>query len=296
MSYWLGVILAIGSGIANNVGTLMQKKVVNDIPSDAREERFFRTLVKDRLWLLGLLLQMAIGTAMFMLAQVYIGPALIPGLMAAGLIVLAIGSVKLIGESINKPEAMGITLLMAAIVLITLSEMVIDVPTYDFLDTGFLLRIFSFTFALTLLMLVAEFASRRRGSLHAVSRATVSGLLFALSNYWIAPMMGTIVHILEGTFVLLELGLFAVACITLVLTNVFGIGTLQDAFKTGQANLLVPIQQVPIQITPGLVYLFVFLLTPPTQSSLMLFSVAILLIIASSFLLGRRQILVESIQ
>jgi drug/metabolite transporter (DMT)-like permease len=296
VSYWLGVFLAIGSGITNNIGTLLQKKVVNDIPTDAREERFFRTLVKDRLWLFGLLLQMAIGTAMFMLAQVYIGPALIPGLMAAGLIVLAIGSVKLIGESINKPEAMGITLLMAAIVLITLSEMVIDVPNYDFLNTGFLLRIFSFTLALVLLMVVSEYVSRRRKSLHAVSRATVSGLLFALSNYWIAPMMGTIVHILEGTFVLLELGLFAVACITLVLTNVFGIGTLQDAFKTGQANLLVPIQQVPIQLTPGLVYLFVFLLIPPTQSSLILFSVAIILIIASSFLLGRRQILVESIQ
>ncbi|UCH05666.1 MAG: hypothetical protein JSW05_05740, partial [Candidatus Thorarchaeota archaeon] len=265
MSYWLGVILAIGSGITNNVGTLLQKKVVNDIPSAAREERFFRTLVKNPLWLFGLLLQMAIGTAMFMLAQVYIGPALIPGLMAAGLIVLAIGSVKLIGESINRPEAVGITLLMAAIVLITLSEMVIDVPNYDFLDAGFLLRISSFTIALVFLMLLSESVWRRRRSLHGVARATVSGLLFALSNYWIAPMLGTIVHVLEGSFVLPELVLFSIACMTLVLTNVFGIGTIQDAFKTGQANLLVPIQQVPIQITPGLVYLFVFLLMPPSQ-------------------------------
>lgn len=49
----------------------------------------------------GLLLEYGVGSAAYMIAQNLIGPALVPGLMAAGLIVLAIGSVKIIGETLR---------------------------------------------------------------------------------------------------------------------------------------------------------------------------------------------------
>ena len=91
--YWLGVVFAIISGIANFLGSVLQKKVVNEVSDDAK---FFRSLIKDPLWFFGLILQMAIGSAFFMLAQIFIGPTLIPGLMASGMIVLAIGCVKII--------------------------------------------------------------------------------------------------------------------------------------------------------------------------------------------------------
>ncbi|MHA2021006.1 MAG: DMT family transporter, partial [Candidatus Thorarchaeota archaeon] len=139
MSYWTGVFLAITAGINNNLGSVLQKKVVNDLPPEEREQKFFRNLVRKRLWLAGLLLQYVLGSALMLLAQVYIGPALVPGLHAFGLIVLAIGSIKLVGESLRKQEVLGIALLMLATALFSLSELEISIPAYDFLETSFLL-------------------------------------------------------------------------------------------------------------------------------------------------------------
>ncbi len=296
MSYLYGVLLAITSGISNNVGTLLQKKVVNDLPSEAKEQRFFRSLVKKPLWLVGLLFQLVIGTIFFMLAQVYIGPALIPGLMAVGLIVLAIGSVKLIGESLTRTEITGITLIMGAIFTIAFSELVIDIVTFDFLETGFLIRIGLFTSGTIALILILEAAHRKWKNIRAVARALMSGLFISMSNYWIAVLMGTIVNVFEGTFVLQELALFAISAVILVLDNIFALGTLQSAFLSGQANLIIPIQQVPIQITPGFVFLLIFFLSPSTAFSLVLFFAGVGLIVISSFLLGRRQVALESIK
>ena len=296
MSYLYGVLLAIASGISNNVGTLLQKKVVNDLPTEAKEQRFFRSLVKKPLWLVGLLFQLAIGTFFFMLAQVYIGPALIPGLMAVGLIVLAIGSVKLIGESLTRTEIIGITLIMAAIFTITFSELVIDIVVFDFLETGFLMRVAIFTFAIIAMILVLEASHRRWIKIRAVARALISGLFIAMTNYWIAVLLATIVHVFEGTFVLLELGLFAISAVILVLDNIFALGALQSAFLSGQANLIIPIQQVPIQITPGFVFLLMFLLPAPSLLSLILFFAGVGMIVMSSFLLGRRQVALESLK
>ena len=77
MSYLLGVTLAVASGISNNVGTLVQKKVVNEVPPEKRDERFMRTLVRSRKWWFGMVLQLGIGTVFFMLATNFIGPALV---------------------------------------------------------------------------------------------------------------------------------------------------------------------------------------------------------------------------
>jgi drug/metabolite transporter (DMT)-like permease len=294
MSYLLGVTLAVSSGIANNIGTLVQKKVVNEVPPEARDQKFMRTLVKKPLWILGLILQLGVGTAFFMLATLYIGPALVPGLMAAGLIVLAIGSIKLIHESIRAPEAAGITLMIAAIVFIGASSLIIPASEYDFLETGFLLRISIFTTALLLIMFALVLVKRHSARFKAIPLALVSGVMFALSNYWVSPLMGTITHVLDGTFVLPELALFVFAALTLVLTNVFGISTLQTAFKSGQASILVPIQQIPIQVVPALVYLFVFARAPPDNYSLILLLIGIATVVASSFLLGRRQVILET--
>jgi hypothetical protein len=90
---------------------------------------------------------------------------------------------------------------------------------------------------------------------------------------------------------MIELVLFIIACFILILTNMFAVGTIQDAFKTGQASLLIPIQQLPILIVPGLLYLLMFLLIPPTALSIFWFISGALLTICSTFLLGRRQVL-----
>ncbi len=101
LKYILGVATAIFCGISMQAGIIIQKKAVNDMPAEDRAQRFLRTLIKSPKWLGGLLLEYGLGTASFLVAQSLIGPTLVPGLMASGLIVLAIGSVKIIGEALS---------------------------------------------------------------------------------------------------------------------------------------------------------------------------------------------------
>lgn len=295
--YWLGVLLAVACGVVNNVGMVLQKKVVNDLPMKAREERFKRSLARNPLWLVGLILQLVIGSIFFMLAQVYIGPALIPGLMAAGLIVLAIGSMRIIGEQLRVAEAIGIAVMIFGIVLLGLSGLVISTESYDVLDVAFLTRVGVFTLALLVLTAGCALGQRRSVTYRGILLAILSGCLFALSNFWIFPLMATIVHVLSFTFVLVELVMFVLAALVLVLTNVFGISTIQDSFRVGQASLMVPIQQIPIQVAPAFVYLAVFMLSPPFGSySLLLLGLGIGLILVSSFLLAKRQVQIQAIK
>jgi hypothetical protein len=294
MSYWLGIFLAISAGINNNLGSVLQKKAVNDLPPEEREKKFFRNLVRKRLWLAGLLLQYALGSVLMLLAQVYIGPALVPGLHALGLIVLAIGSIKLVGESLRKQEVFGIVLLILAAALFSLSELEISIPTYDFLEASFLIRLGAFTGILIAAMVVLYIIKQTRFQLRAIALALISGILLAISGYWIAPMLATIVHVFDGSFIIVELALFAVSCIILVIANVLAVGTIQDAFKTGNASLLIPIQSLPMLVVPGFIFLVVFFLAPPTALSLVWFLIATIMTIASSFLLGTRQMMLEA--
>jgi uncharacterized BrkB/YihY/UPF0761 family membrane protein len=100
--YLIGVACGIIGGLLNQGGQLLQKKVVNDIRHDDPGRGFMRRLLRSPLWMVGMVVGLGGGTAGYMLAQNLIGPALSPGLMASGLILLSIGSVKLNHEQLNQ--------------------------------------------------------------------------------------------------------------------------------------------------------------------------------------------------
>lgn len=290
--YWLGVVMAILSGVTNNFGTVLQKKVVNEFKDSSK---FFRSLIKNRLWLIGLIFQLAIGAILFLIAQMFIGPTLIPGLMAAGLIVLAIGSVKIVNEQLKISEIVGIILMIVAITFIGFSSMEIDVGSLNFFEIGLIFRIMIFTIILYIFATIFYILHLKNLS-KGISLAIYSGFQFALSNFWISPIMGVIVHIFDGTAQLLEIIIFILAILILISTNIFGTSSIQKAFREGQASNLIPIQQVPIQIAPPFYYIAVFLL--PIQDALSIFFliIGIVLVIISSFLLGKRQAQIEKIK
>lgn len=286
-TYLLGVILAIISGIANNFGTVLQKKVVNEHKDD---EEFLKNIAKDKTWLIGLILQLAIGSIFFMVAQLLIGPALVPGLMAAGLIVLALGSVKILGETLKRDEYIGIIIMIAGILLLGLSEL--SIPTETLILTDYLFTMTTFTVILTLSAIICKLAVKKIHRVKALLLAIFSGFMFSLSNFWISPLM-TVFE--QMNFTPGYIAIFIVASVILVLTNIFGITELQKAFTAGQASNLIPVQQVPIQITPIFIYYFVFL-QPPQAIAFMYIIIGVSLIIISSFLLGKRQAQMEEIQ
>lgn len=89
--------------------------------------------------------------------------------------------------------------------------------------------------------------------------------------------------------------LFIVSSVILITANIYGVIKMSQAFRSGKASFLAPIQNVPVQLTPSILYFFVFMMTISTIISIILFILGVALIISSSFILGRRQTEIEQI-
>ena len=291
--YLFGVFFAILSGSINNIGLVLQKKVVNEVPPEAK---FFRSLVKKPIWITGLLMELIIGAIFFMIAQIFIGPAIIPGLMAFGLIFLAIGSVKIVGETLKKVEIIGIIVMIFAIILLGLSELSIDIASIDILAFDLVLNMTIFTIVLFLGSFICEILQRKIEKLKGILLAISSGFQFSLTNFWIAPLMAVIVHVFGGTATLGELFLFIACAVILIAASILGIMKIQQSFQVANASLMIPIQQVPIQITPLIAYFFVFTLMPSTIFPIVYVIIGVSLILLSSVLLAKRQAQLEAIK
>jgi hypothetical protein len=161
---------------------------------------------------------------------------------------------------------------------------------------SFILRSALFSVVITALILTLEILSKRmtryRGSVLAVG----SGLFYVLSNFWVGPFMGAVLRIFKGTFTPPVIALFAAGSAILVITNMYGIAKLQLAFRVTSASLALPIQQIPIQTAPAFVFLLVFRLSPPSMASVLMFCLAIVLIIGSTFVLARGQGMIEALE
>ena len=297
LNYILGVVTALFCGACMQAGILLQKKVVNDMSPEEKEQQFLRTLLKHPRWLTGLILEYGLGTATFMTAQSLLGPALVPGLMAAGLIVLAIGSVWIIGETLHSSEWAGIFLMIAGIALLGLSELEISVEMVRdcISETGTAGRIAIITISLFALWGLTHLISLRSARRKGIIMAFSNGFPFALSNFWVSPLLAVFTVVLTGNGTWAQTGLFVLSSVILIGCNVFGIRQTNEAFRFAQASNIIPVQQLSVQITPILFYFYVYALTPPKSASVFLIIAGVALIITAAFLLGRRQSKIEKI-
>src|SRR5690554_1624241 len=103
MTYFLGIICGMLAGIAGFLGQVLQKKAINNVLTK-KDIVSMRDLLKNKLWLTGMGVVLVFTTTFTIIAQLFIGPALFPGLFATGFIVLAVGSVKILGEQLKKEE------------------------------------------------------------------------------------------------------------------------------------------------------------------------------------------------
>lgn len=290
----LGIISAISAGCFVNLGVLLQKKVINDHLDDPE---FLKSLTKSRVWVLGMILQMVIGgLVFFMLAQAYIGPALVPGLMSAGMIVLAIGSIKILGETLKREEIIGIILMILGIVIFSFSELSIDVSSYNILDLGFIIRISVFTIIYVISVFMLKNYAEKDGKYKGILLALVSGLIYSLTSIWIGPLVSILTHFFGGTLILGEIILLIPAIIIAILATIFGVTYAQKTFREGQANILSPLIGVPGTVTPIMAYFLVFILTPPSNFSIIYMVIGVVIITSSTFLLAKRQVQLEEIK
>ncbi len=290
--YLLGVFIAISAGIAANIGMLMQKKAINELP---KGETIGKKLLRNPIWVLGIFIGVILGAVLFFLANTPewgVGAGLVPGLSAFGLIILAIGSLKILNERINRQDVLGILLMIGGITLLGFSELEIKIDTGS-LELGFFLRATIFSTILVSIALFCHFFQRKNERHRGLFLAIFSGSMFAASNLWVAVVMALFGPVFgAGQY----LGLFAITCVILIVTNVLGIFKLQQAFLHGDVSRLVPVQLVPIQVGPVFVYFVIFMLAPPKSYSLPVMIVGVILILVSSIFLARRQAQLEEIK
>jgi uncharacterized membrane protein YdcZ (DUF606 family) len=249
-----------------------------------------RRLLRSPLWMFGMVVGLGGGTGGYMLAQSLIGPALSPGLMASGLILLSIGSVKLNHEELNASEITGIVLMIVGIFCFGLSELSISPEQVrtTLADHSAQVRIVIFTACLFFFCLISRGLALRSKNRKGLLIVLGNGFLACLSDFWINPLLALIVLVLAGHGTFIQNFAFVMAAVILAFTASVITWQNQIAFKTAQASNVIPAAQVPIQISPVVVYFIIFALTPPRLTSVFLILAGMVLTIVAGFLLGRR--------
>ena len=116
-----------------------------------------------------------------------------------------------------------------------------------------------------------------------------NGFPYAISNFWISPLVAVIFLVLNGKGSTSQIVIFVLASVILVGTNVIGMWQTQECFRYGQASNIICVRQVSIQTAPLFVYFYVFALKTPGRASIAYMLSGVALIIISGFLLGRRR-------
>lgn len=293
--YIVGLLMGILCGVANNIGMLLEKYVINKIPIEERDKKFFRKLVTNKVWLLGFSLDIGISTIFYLFGQLLVGPTLMPGLGAFGLIFMAIGAIKLIKEKFEIFDLIAIISLIVAIGLLGFSGLLIDVPDYNFSEQGFLIRSAIFMAINIGLILILEITQRKSIQFRGFALAMISGLYAMMQNFVISFTTAAMIPFFSGNITWFWGITLIVAGVISILTPILSISKMQNSFKYTDARLSIPIREVPVQIGPAFVFISVFALLPPNAYSLPFLYIAIALIIISSFLLGKRQAELEEI-
>lgn len=294
--YALGIFFGILAGVVCQIGLCLQKSIINK--HRVEKEKFGRRIVKEPLWILGLIMELGVSAFFLFLAVDLIGNTLTPGLMASGLIVLALISVKMLKENLNKKEVLGILLMIGGIIALSGSGMSVDIAGYNFLEPSFLLRLIIFTVVLAIGGLVLFLLKKKveNRTWKGIMLMNVAGLGFSISNFWLAIMTDFFFNKFFQFENVLDIALFVASAVILVISNMVGVMGNQAGLKYGQASNLMPLQQISVQATPIFYYILVYLLPIPTLFSLPLLASGTVMIIMSGFLLSKRVEEIEEIK
>jgi hypothetical protein len=260
LEYAVGASAAIAAAAAINIGTVVQKRAVT--AQGPKEGVLLPTLLKNRLWLAGFALQACLGGPFTVAAMSLIGPSATPGLMASGLIVLAIASRRINHEKLIGRSKLGILLIAGSVVLIAWSALTVDLSLHPFPEGSSSAKFATLLGAMT--ASVALFAAAgaililggdKRG---AVSLALGAGSVSALGNLLLGLVSGALRGALAGAIDVTKAPAVLAALAALLACSVVNMALTQHALRAARASTVVPILQVPIQITPIVAFYAVY--------------------------------------
>jgi hypothetical protein len=302
MRYALGVASAVVAGIAFNVGILVQKAAVGRVPRDVP---LMRALLSNPVWIAGFVLQFVLGTPLYTLSVGLVGPAIVPGLMSVGLVVLAIGAVIVQKERVRAKEIAGIAFVVLAVTMFGLTRLSIDVGAASMKDPGLLVRAGGFAVVLIAIAVGCAAVARRR-SAGAVAQASVrlesaaslhavrAGTWYNLGNLGIGFITAGLARFAVGVFDPVEIAVFLVAVAATVAGNVYGIAATQHALAHGRATIAIPLQNAVTQVLPVAVFFLVYRPYVPTAGSIVFLVTAGVSLMTGVVLLKQREEIVAA--
>jgi hypothetical protein len=296
LDYNLGVLFGILAGLLNFLGQVLQKKAINDTAPERRNKGLVKSLVRNKTWLLGIICMVAFSSIFLLIAQAIVGAALMPGLGASGFIILAIGSVFILKESLRIFEILAIILLAIAITLIGFSQLAIAGSLTYFTDAAFNVRLALFSILFTALWLGLFYFGRKAKKHSTILLALGTGFPFVVGNIWLQPMIVSLTVVFGGSAGIFEWVIFLISATITILANLIGLGHYQYALNAGNASIVVPVQQIPQQIAPIIIYFVIYQFASPSPYSLYFLVVGIVLVCFAGFFLGKRQASLEQIK
>jgi drug/metabolite transporter (DMT)-like permease len=305
MRYAAGIAAAIGAGIADHVGVLIQKAAVNRAP---RGLPLMKSLRKSPLWISGFALQFFLGAPLAVLSVSLIGPAIVPGLMSIGLVVLAFGAIIIQKERVKAMEIAGIAFVILAVTSFGMSRLSIDVHAVSMRDPLLLFRAGAFAAALTAIAFICgRIAGRHASRADAGGAASAdpaaivprvesasafhavrAGLLYNLGNLGLGFITAGLARFGRGIFDPVEMTVFLLAAALAAAGTLFGLGATQHALAHGRAAVAIPLQNGVAQILPVLVFFLVYRPYAPGPESLAFLGAACALLMTGVVLLTRR--------
>lgn len=284
MRYMLGVLAGILSGLAFTASSIAQKRAIDEIGVEAP---LFRNLVKSPLWLAGFAVSFAIGAPLNMAAYMAIGPTLPPALNSIGLAAIPILARVFLGERPPARSYAGAAAIALAVACIGLSGIAIAPESINWLDRSFLLR-GAITVGCILVFSAAciGFGLYSRSS-GVISLALAAGAAQALANALMAPIAGQLGLLVSGSLGLIGLIIAGAASIALAAVNFGAIAVAQCALRKGSAAVVIPLQQLPIQVVPIIFHVAMYRGSFGGTGKTALLTAGISLLIVGAFALGR---------
>lgn len=289
MDYAAGIAAAVIGGIADHIGVLIQKAAVNRSP---RGKTLIGTLVRNPVWLGGFALQFTVGTPLAVIAVGLIGPAIVPGLMSIGLVVLALGAVVIHKERVKASEAAGIASVILAVTAFGLSRLSIDVHALSMKEPSLLLRAGAFAGAVTAAAFACGRAAARISRTNADAASALyaarAGLLFNLGSLGLGFITAGMARLARGLLDPVECIVTAAAAAVAGGGSIAGLAATQHALSHGRAAVAIPLQNGVSQTLPILVFFVVYRPYTPSAEQLAFLAAACALLVTGAVLLTGR--------
>ena len=290
--YLFGIVAALGAGTAFNIGILIQKSAVDRLPLG---RPLLRSLVRRPIWLSGVVLQFVFGTPLYILAVGLIGPAVVPGVMAFGLVVLASGAILVRKEHVRPKELIGIGFVIAAVAGFGLSHLSIDLLSFRLTDSTLIRRAAFFSGAVIAVAFICQAAAhqlgrgaRPRNEASAAFHAVRAGLWYNVSNLSLGFISVGIDRLGRGELRGLDLVVVLSAVVIALTSNFFGVHGTQNALARGRAAVTIPLQDGVAQIVPVGVFFLVYRPYAPSLVQMGALTAAALLLMIGVVLLTDR--------